>query len=135
MREGSLASLCFALKPAREADFTKPFSSHSFPNKKIGPTDADPIFMVELMGRYSKTPEVPKLGQITHGSPEREVRPRVHNVHKRLGPELVAQLIADYQAGAPSTALMRKYKLGKGTVLSILYQAGVKMRRPKDYFC
>lgn len=52
----------------------------------------------------------------------------MHNAQRRLGPDAVAELITDYQAGAPSTALMTKYNLGKGTVLKILEDHGVSRR-------
>jgi hypothetical protein len=43
----------------------------------------------------------------------------------------VAQLLEDYQAGAPATELMKQYGIGKGAVLGILNEAGVtrKQRR------
>jgi hypothetical protein len=40
----------------------------------------------------------------------------------------VAALIADYEGGTPSTALMVKYNIGKGTVLKILEDHGVSRR-------
>jgi hypothetical protein len=40
----------------------------------------------------------------------------------------IAQLVADYEAGTPSTRLMRDYGLSKGTVLSLLHEAGAAMR-------
>lgn len=43
----------------------------------------------------------------------------------------MAQLIADYQAGEPTTALMVKYQIGKGTVLGILESHRVERRRNK----
>ena len=58
--------------------------------------------------------------QVAHG--------RVHDVQRRLGSEAIRQLVAEYEAGRPTTWLMRTYGLGKGTVLSILEQHGVKMR-------
>jgi hypothetical protein len=83
---------------------------------------------VDLVGRYSNFPEPRALGDFTPAArPPRPV-PRIHNAEKRLGPDLVAQLIADYRAGEPSTALMSKYQLGKGTVLGILENHGVARR-------
>jgi hypothetical protein len=38
------------------------------------------------------------------------------------------QLIADYIAGDPTTVLMERYALGKGTVLGLLRRAGVQLR-------
>lgn len=54
---------------------------------------------------------------------------RLHRVRRRLTPNQVAQLVADYQTGAPSTELMERYQLGKGTVLRILDDNGVTRRR------
>jgi hypothetical protein len=47
----------------------------------------------------------------------------------RLGPEGVAQLVADYQAGIPTTQLMKLYGLGKGAVLRLLEANDVPRRR------
>lgn len=47
---------------------------------------------------------------------------------RRLSRAALAQLIADYEAGAPTTDLMTRYELGKGTVLRVLRRAGVQMR-------
>jgi len=47
----------------------------------------------------------------------------------RLGPKRVALLLADYQAGVPTTELMRTYSLGKGAVLRLLRTNGVPRRR------
>lgn len=55
-------------------------------------------------------------------------RPGVHAARRRLSPETVNQLVADYEAGKSSTVLMKTYDLGKGTVLSILEEHGVQMR-------
>jgi len=43
----------------------------------------------------------------------------------------VAQLLEDYQAGAPATELMKQYGIDKAAVLGILNEAGVtrKQRR------
>jgi hypothetical protein len=41
---------------------------------------------------------------------------------------MVAQLVADYETGAPSTKLMQKYHLGKGSVLNLLRSQGAKLR-------
>jgi transposase len=53
----------------------------------------------------------------------------VLSVLERLGSEGVAQLVADYEAGEPSTGLTKKYGVGKGTVLRLLRQYGATMRQ------
>ena len=80
------------------------------------------------MGRYSNFPQPPVLQKFGPGARPTRPTPRVHNAERRLGLERVARLISDYQAGAPSTELMTKYRLGKGTVLSILERHGVSRR-------
>jgi hypothetical protein len=57
--------------------------------------------------------------------------PRVHAVHRRLSTDTIQQLIADYQAGTPSTQLMVTYSLGKGTVLRLLREHGVQLRHQR----
>lgn len=83
---------------------------------------------VELLGRYSKLPALPKLEHITTQSRSARAPSRVHRVERRLSPEIIAQLVGDYEAGEPTTALMIKYGLGKGSVLGLLRAAGVEMR-------
>jgi DNA-directed RNA polymerase specialized sigma24 family protein len=84
--------------------------------------------MVELLGRYSKTPALlpAPLARRRRSSPARSSR--IHAARKRLGPDSIQQLVADYEAGDSTTILMRTYGLGKGTVLAILEEQGVKMR-------
>jgi hypothetical protein len=87
--------------------------------------------MVELVQRYSKLTSVARFPSLTSmpGVPiERTGRSRVHDVRERLGPEAIAQLVADYQAGASTLALMKQYGIGKGTVLRILDDHGVARR-------
>lgn len=57
----------------------------------------------------------------------RTARRLVHAVRIRLGPDPVQRLATDYEAGRSTTWLMATYSLGKGTVLTLLKQHGVKM--------
>jgi len=45
-----------------------------------------------------------------------------------VSPEIVAQLVADYESGTPSIRLTMIYGHGKGSVLKLLRDAGVQMR-------
>jgi hypothetical protein len=98
----------------------------------IRTADASPdqlcAIMEELVGRYSKLPPLPKLGQTTRSRPQSVPAVRIHDARKRLGPDQVAQLVTDYQLGQPTTALMVTYGLGKGTVLNLLRAEGVPLR-------
>jgi hypothetical protein len=81
--------------------------------------------------RYSKLPSIARFTSSTpiSGVPlERTGRSRVHNVRKRLGDDAITRLVADYEAGAPTTKLTTKYGIGKGTVLRILDDHGVTRR-------
>jgi hypothetical protein len=84
---------------------------------------------VELPGRYSKlqAPDLTLRLPGTTGKPRRS-RPLIHAARRRLSTNERRQLAADYEAGRSTTWLMRTYRLGKGTVLSILGEHGVKMR-------
>jgi DNA-directed RNA polymerase specialized sigma24 family protein len=46
-----------------------------------------------------------------------------------LGREVLAQVVADYEAGASTAELQQRFGLSKGSVLSILHDSGVKVRR------
>ena len=85
------------------------------------------------MHRYSKLPVIPQIRRSTsvRAVPIERTdrsRHRVHNVRKRLGHDVVAQLVADYQEGVSTPALMEQYQLGKGTVLHLLQDHGIPMR-------
>ncbi len=53
----------------------------------------------------------------------------IHKLHQRLAPDVIAQLVAEYEAGTLSTQLMRDFGLSKGAVLKLLHEAGASMRR------
>ncbi|HET6924406.1 MAG TPA: helix-turn-helix domain-containing protein [Candidatus Saccharimonadales bacterium] len=86
------------------------------------------MILVELILRYSKTP-YPPIPDIPVLTPRPRRTPRVHAVRRRLQPDVIDQLVADYQAGIDTTELTTRYRLGKGTVLKLLREAGVIMRR------
>ena len=90
--------------------------------------DSSKAVSLELVGRYSKLSNLPILGQFPPATRCPIAPPRVHNAQKRLALETVDQLIADYQARAPSTALMAKYNIDKGIVLKILEDQGISRR-------
>ena len=74
---------------------------------------------LERTSRLKRSPSVPR---------PHEPSPRVHSVQRRLTNATLDQLVADYVAGSPTTELMTRYYLGKGTVLGVLRRAGVQMR-------
>lgn len=55
-------------------------------------------------------------------------RPPVERLTLRFGPDDLARLVADYQAGVPTTELVTRYGLGKGSVLRLLREQGVTIR-------
>lgn len=73
-----------------------------------------------------------KLAKLqVNGGPDRTepVLRTPRQVDARLSEEDRAAIAEAYRDGIPSTALCRQYQLGKSTVLQILAEAGVPMRR------
>lgn len=95
--------------------------------------------MVEVVRRYSRQPHLWRKAKQLQKLLNAEViiRPtiapnqvvRQHKLGQRVAPEVVAQMVGDYENGLSSTQLQRKYKLSKGSVLKLLQAAGVEMRR------
>lgn len=94
--------------------------------------------MVELPRRYSNTRhlkdqltklQVRALQLADH--PLRPLTPRApdERLLGRLGPDGIAQLVAEYEAGADTTELVAIYGIGKGSVIRLLHDQGVPMRR------
>ena len=57
------------------------------------------------------------------------VQLRTRDIIKRLGSERIAKLVVDYQSGISTNKLMTIYSLSKTSVLKLLRQNGVTMRR------
>jgi hypothetical protein len=53
----------------------------------------------------------------------------VHRLEVRLGTDVIAQLVADYQAGMEVPALQERYGLGRGSVQRLMREAGVTRHR------
>jgi hypothetical protein len=84
--------------------------------------------VVELLGLYSKLSKLPDF-TYAHARTQPEPVPRhIHDARRRLGPDVIAQLVHDYKSGQSTTALMSTYGLGKGAVLRLLEEAGVQRR-------
>lgn len=47
---------------------------------------------------------------------------------QRLKPEIVAEIVATYEAGEPSTVIAASYGLSKGSVIRLLRDSGVTIR-------
>lgn len=80
---------------------------------------------MELLHRYSKLPKPPPYPKSNTSSSRQISHSGIHCIERRLGPDAIAQLVADYQTGLSTAVLMQRYHLGKGPVLRILDQAGV----------
>lgn len=59
----------------------------------------------------------------------RRLRRPVQNVSLRLGPVVVAQLVADYQAGWSIKLVAERYKISKASVLKLLADHHVPTRK------
>ena len=49
-------------------------------------------------------------------------------LNQRLKPEIVAEIVARYEAGEASAAIAASYGLSKGSVIGLLRDAGIKIR-------
>lgn len=96
---------------------------------------------VDLVGRYSKHSDhwesLRRVQRMTRtatksGGPAGHAGHRLvrrYKLDQRLDAETVARLVADYESGASSRQLALDYDLGKGSVLKLLQEAGVAVRR------
>lgn len=66
---------------------------------------------------------------IGHRRPEARSRPQRYKLDQRLDASVPAEVVADYEAGMPTTQLTVKYGLSKASVLRLLHEAGTEMRR------
>jgi hypothetical protein len=69
--------------------------------------------VVELAGRPSEHRRQDRAHQLRH------------KLIQRLDADIAERLVADYNAGVPTTQLTKKYELGKGSVLRLLSDAAV----------
>jgi DNA-binding NarL/FixJ family response regulator len=52
-------------------------------------------------------------------------------ISKRLDPEQIERLVAEYAAGTPSAELGHRYRIAKSSVLRLIRQAGKNVRYPR----
>jgi DNA invertase Pin-like site-specific DNA recombinase len=62
-------------------------------------------------------------------SPEQVELPQPFKLDQRLKPVIVAEIVSRYQAGEPSTAIAASYGLSKSSVIQLLREAGITIRR------
>jgi hypothetical protein len=91
---------------------------------------------LELVRLYSNPQKDSGLfGQLRHralsrrrasGEPSSRVPQRVR---QRLGQETIERIVTEYATGTSSTRLAKSYGVGKGTLLSLIRESGVPIRR------
>jgi DNA invertase Pin-like site-specific DNA recombinase len=100
---------------------------------------------VEVLRRYSKLDSFQNVVQILRkheiinddgslrvSSPRsRTTPPEPFKLDQRLKPQAVAELVARYEAGEPSTALATLFGISKGSVLRLLRDADVPIRKQR----
>lgn len=62
-------------------------------------------------------------------SPDGLHPPAPFKLDQRLEPEIAAEIVARYEAGEPSTAIGTAYGLNKNSVIKILREVGISIRR------
>lgn len=119
-------------KPERRSTF-----SYITDYTRKNQTKLSDFFVVDLLIRYSRRIDL----QVTLRHLEEALRdhsadhrPRVtppmsHKIDLRFTEEMRLAVVSDYQTGMATTQLTRKHRIGKGTVLRILEEAGVQRRR------
>jgi hypothetical protein len=95
--------------------------------------------MVDVLRRYSRYSKldiswqkIQAMSQRARSSERPVSEPSSSTIHKldqRLEPDLVPQLVAEYEAGTPTTQLTEIFGISKGAVLKLLHEAGVSFRR------
>jgi hypothetical protein len=96
-----------------------------------GPSFVDVVAAYSnLTHPYKSTAQLRRLLETARtGAREPDLQPEVRSLRRRLGDEAVAQIVADYKAGKPTTQLMADHGISKTGVLKLLADAGVSMRR------
>jgi hypothetical protein len=103
------------------------------------------FFPVEVMQRYSNLDIASKTlrklhasalitpdGSPVHGSGrscEKSELAQPFKLDQRLKPETVAEIVARYEAGEPSTALASTFAINKNSVIKLLREADVPIRK------
>ncbi|WP_280378055.1 helix-turn-helix domain-containing protein [Nocardia wallacei] len=64
-------------------------------------------------------------------SPRRPAQapPKARRIDRRLPPETVAELVAAYEAGTGTPELCKRYSISEGSILKLLTDHGIQMRR------
>ena len=86
----------------------------------------------QVLRRYSKTVKPVKRPQICsfqYGQIKHTGQGIIFPVARRISTETVDQLVSDYKSGVPTTELTGRYGLAKSSVLKLLADRGVVMRR------
>jgi transposase len=98
---------------------------------RAGCHDPDLLFLVELLGRYSNRTDWVKLTQkLTEQPPCAPKAPRKpRQVVRKLQPQEIESLAADYQAGAEVRELATRYQVHRTTVTALLLRTGVTLRQ------
>ena len=69
-------------------------------------------------------------GTVWHPSAVHSCAAQRHKLQQRADwTQVAAQVVADYEAGVPTTQLTTTYGLGKSSVLRFLREAGITMRK------
>ena len=91
---------------------------------------------MELVRLYSNPQARPdsllhlRRAALLHRRVREEAAPRIpQRVDRRLGPDLIKRIVSEYAGGISTTRLARRYGIGKGTLLRLIRDSGVTIRR------
>lgn len=94
---------------------------------------------MEVLVRYSnQTHLLHQLRKVTEAVASDPVRPvetavvrRVHKLDERIDSELIARIVAEYEAGASAAVIGDMFNLSKRSIIKILREASVAIRLPR----
>lgn len=90
---------------------------------------------MEVVGRYSNFPQPLTYAQSIRvardskpAKPVKSAAPRVHALERRLRPEVVQQILDDYQTGTSANQLAVRYCLSRGSIQRLVRESSVPRR-------
>jgi hypothetical protein len=86
---------------------------------------SNPVYQGSLLRQMVEMAEKLVKTQVREAS----APPQIRRLDRRLSADMIAELVQAYRDGTATTELRRRYDLSQGSVIKILHDHGVAMRR------
>ncbi len=86
---------------------------------------SNPVYQGERLRQMVELTEQSANMQVTRSAP----LPKMRRIDRRLSAEIIAELVQAYRDGTATTELRQRYDLSQGSVIKILHDHDVAMRR------